>query len=252
MPTTFTSIDAVISRLEAIIELCKANDNPLGYFPALYHNVTVKVKEGIAAGFFEDGTRMEQLDIVFAQRYLDAYDAYQIESAITHSWGKAFILQTDYWPIVLQHLLMGINAHINLDLGIAAAEISRGGNIHDLKGDFDKINQILSGLVHSVQNNLSVIWHPLKMILRRTRKVDDLIVDFSMSVARDGAWKFATHLSSLPPADWPAQITARDQRVADKSHLILPTGRLLRLGFQLVRLGERGSVAKKIETLQKM
>lgn len=43
-----------------------------GYFAVLYRKVTAKVKEGIAAGFFDDPGPMERLDVLFADRYLDA------------------------------------------------------------------------------------------------------------------------------------------------------------------------------------
>ena len=42
---------------------------------------------------------------------------------------------------------MGMNAHINLDLGLAAAEISTPENIHSLATDFRRINQVLADLV---------------------------------------------------------------------------------------------------------
>ncbi|WP_408024472.1 DUF5995 family protein [Tenacibaculum sediminilitoris] len=34
--------------------------------------------------------------------------------------------------MVLQHLLIGMNAHINFDLVIVAAEVSKGQNIQNL------------------------------------------------------------------------------------------------------------------------
>jgi len=43
-----------------------------------------------------------------------------------------------------------MNAHINLDLGIAAVEISRNKNLDDLENVFNKINEIISLLVHEV------------------------------------------------------------------------------------------------------
>ncbi|MBL4643563.1 MAG: hypothetical protein JKY44_08235, partial [Flavobacteriaceae bacterium] len=141
------NIDAVIKILEDIIKQSKINNDPLGYFAALYKKVTLKVKEGIANNIFDDGPRMEKLDVIFASRYLDAYATYQKNEPVTESWEKAFKMSKKYWPIVLQHLLIGMNAHINLDLGIAAAEVMKGKNINDLKGDFDKINKILSSLV---------------------------------------------------------------------------------------------------------
>ena len=117
------SIEEVISELQKIISECETNNNPLGYFAALYQKVTIKVKDGIENHIFDDGLRMEKLDVVFAKRYIEAYYAWQKKDTVTKSWQKAFELSTDYWPVVLQHLLIGMNAHINLDLGIASAEI---------------------------------------------------------------------------------------------------------------------------------
>ena len=138
------SIDQVIALLDEIVSETEKSNNPLGYFAALYRNVTIKVKEGILNNFFDDGLRMEKLDVIFAKRYLDAYYSWQKNEPVTQSWQKAFELSTGFWPIVLQHLLIGINAHINLDLGIAAAEVSKNKNINDLENDFNKINEILS------------------------------------------------------------------------------------------------------------
>ncbi len=222
------TIDEVINELEEIISECEKSNNPLGYFAALYQKVTIKVKEGIESNFFDDGSRMEKLDVIFAKRYIDAYYAWQKGEAVTKSWQKAFEISNNYWPIVLQHLLIGMNAHINLDLGIAATEVSKNKNIDDLQDDFNRINDILSSLVNEVQNNLSEIWPTLKKILQKTNKADDFLVDFSMKLARDGAWKFAK-----------------------KTVLITNPGFVANLIFKIVRLGEKGTVSTRIKQLAK-
>lgn len=63
-PTTIRFIDEVISALDQIVAESEQNNDPAGYFAALYRKVTIKVKEGIASGYFDDGPRMEQLDVV--------------------------------------------------------------------------------------------------------------------------------------------------------------------------------------------
>jgi len=186
-PENIKTIDEVISALEIIIAESEQNNDIAGYFAVLYLKVTICVKEGIANGFFDNGSRMEELDVTFAKRYLIAFDAYRNNQPVTEVWKKAFDLSDQYWPIVLQHLLMGMNAHINLDLGLAAAEISKGKNLTELENDFNKINQILSSLVHEVEGNLSLVWPALKYILKWTGKIDDYLVDFSMKLARNGA-----------------------------------------------------------------
>ena len=135
------NIDDVIAVLQDIIDTSIQEKSPLGYFAALYQKVTIKVKEGIQNGVFEDGPRMEKLDIIFAKRYIDAYYDFSQNKTVTSSWLKAFMLSKKFWPIVLQHLLIGMNAHINLDLGIAAAQVSEGEPIEKLKNDFNKINE---------------------------------------------------------------------------------------------------------------
>lgn len=201
MAAPLKNIDQVITRLDEIIAENLASNNTLGYFPVLYRQVTVKVKEGIEADFFADGPRMERLDVVFARRYLDAYDAFKGGTPCTYAWLKAFGLADQYWPIVLQHLMAGINAHIALDLGIAASETQRGRPINELREDFVRINEILASLVAEVQENLVAIWPRLSWVLHKTGTIDDVIVDFGMELARDDAWRFAEQLHATPKAD---------------------------------------------------
>ena len=244
------SIDEVISILGNIIVESENNKNPLGYFAALYKKVTVKVKEGIETNFFDDGSRMEKLDVIFALRYIDAYYFYKEKDFVTNSWERAFNLSSDYWPIVLQHLLIGMNAHINLDLGIAASEVSRNQNINDLENDFNKINEILSTLVNEVEQDLAKIWPTLKIILKLTGKVDDFMVDFSMGLARDGAWKFAKSIANKLNVERDDLIKQRDHKVARKAMIITNPGIIIRTIFMIIRLGERGSISNRIVELK--
>lgn len=117
-----TTIDDVIQQLTAIVEWSKQNNARMGYFAALYRKVTIQVKKGIQENYFDNGPRMERLDVIFANRYIQACYQYQTGQTPTQSWVRAFNATQHWWPIVLQHLLLGMNAHINLDLGIAAAE----------------------------------------------------------------------------------------------------------------------------------
>lgn len=244
------TIDEVLAALDHIIQESKDDQSPLGYFAALYRKVTQKVKDGIAEGFFEDGPRMEKLDVIFASRYIDAYNEYQSGEKPTISWIKAFDLSKKYWPIVLQHLLIGMNAHINLDLGIAAAEVMKGKNIEDLKGDFDKINEVLASLVGDVEKDLSQIWPTLSKILKWTGKFDTFLINFSMELARDGAWNFAVKFANTPEDQKADLIKTRDQSVSDIGKLVINPGWIVSLVFKIIRLGEKGTVGDKIQDMQ--
>ncbi|MEM7573775.1 MAG: DUF5995 family protein [Bacteroidota bacterium] len=249
MSKSARSIDDVIRELEFIVQDCRDREDPSGYFAALYYRVTVRVKQGIEAGYFEDGPRMERLDVIFAQRYLEAYNAYQRQEKLRDSWKIAFTTADRYWPIVLQHLLLGINAHINLDLGIAAAQISRGTEINALKGDFDKINELLSAMVNEVEAELAAIWPTMGKLIKWLDGTENLIMDFSMQLARDGAWKFAGELSLLPIKLVPSKIAARDLKIQQLGQTIAVRKWYIRLLLNIIRLGERGSVRDKIDRL---
>lgn len=246
-----TTIDEVISFLDQIIQETKEIPSTMGYFAALYHKVTCKVKEGIETNFFDDNPRMEKLDVIFANRYLLAYSEFKSGAKPSESWQIAFEKADSYWLIVLQHLLLGMNAHINLDLGIAAAEVMKGKDINDLEDDFNKINVILSELVNDVQKELSLIWRTLAKIIKVTEKFDTILIDFSMKLARDGAWKYAKLLANSPETDWPQLIEERDAKVLKKANLVNDPGFLIRLLFKIIRIEETGNIRSRIEILEK-
>lgn len=245
-----TNIDDVISVLDEIILESTANNSTMGYFAVLYQKVTIKVKEEIAAGFFDDGPRMEKLDVLFAKRYIDAYYDRKNKNPVTQSWEVAFDKAENSNLLVVQHLLLGMNAHINLDLGIAAAQISGSNNIEDLETDFIRINKILASMVDEVQNGLSSIWPFLRKILRFLNKIDNYIIDWSMKIARKGAWKYALKMAEANTTNWSEEIAARDIKVAAKTKIITHPGKWIQFLFWIIRISERGSIADKIAKLK--
>ncbi len=244
-----SNIDEVIARLDEIVARSRSDSSRLGYFAALYRKVTVKVKDGIAAGFFEDGPRMERLDVIFANRYLAAYEQQRSGAAPSAAWAYAFEVADQRWPIVLQHLLLGMNAHINLDLGIAAAKTQPADRLGGLRGDFDKINEILAGLVGDVQNELARIWSVLRLMNRYLGSVETAIINFSMEKARDRAWSVAERVAPLDGARREAAIADLDREVALLGLVIRHPGIIGSSVMKTIRLGERGSVVRKIDIL---
>lgn len=243
------SIEQVIEKLEEIIEETKDQMSPLGYFPALYKKVTEQVRDGIRDKYFDDNDRMEELDVVFANRYLQAYDAYQSGASCSKSWELAFQATENRRLIVIQHLFLGMNAHINLDLGIAAAQVAPGDKLASIEGDFMKINEVLSSLVNGVQNELAQIWPLMKIIDRLGGKFDENLADFSMEIARDGAWKVATEAAELSANDLQQYIDRKDGKVREFGALIYNPGWILRKLIWVIRLMERGNVSGKIRIL---
>ncbi len=121
-----TTIKEVITALDQIIADSVDENNRAGYFASLYKKVTMAVAQKITEGYFDNNERMERLDVVFANFYLDAYDSYRQGKTCAASWQLAFDEKRNWPPMILQHLLAGMNAHISLDLGVATALASQG------------------------------------------------------------------------------------------------------------------------------
>jgi hypothetical protein len=98
-----TTIEHVIDDLTKIVARAQAERSRLGFFAALYHNITIRVRDGIANGRFEDGPRLERLDVIFASRYLHALTAYRAGQVHSQCWAVAFRLANTWPPLILQH-----------------------------------------------------------------------------------------------------------------------------------------------------
>ena len=243
------TIDEVISYLDEIIAKDTQRSSKLAYFAILYRKVTVAVKEAIEKKEFEDNARMEHLDVVFANRYLKAYSQFEAGESPSECWLVAFEAATWFWPIVLQHLLLGMNAHINLDLGIAAAETAPGNKIDSLKGDFYKINVILSNMVDGVQAGINKINPVVRFLDKIAGKLDERLVDFSIKIARDGAWEFAKEYAAADVKNQKALTAERDASIAWLGRDLRQPGVLLGSIVKFMRLFQWASVRKVIRVL---
>ena len=243
-----TTIQGVIASLDRIVEWSKQHNKRTGYFAALYRKVTIKVEQGIENNAFDDSDRMEKLDVIFANRYLDAFEAYYKGQPVTKVWKLAFTV-TDKWsPVVFQHLMIGMNAHINLDLAIAAAETVEPESLPTLKPDFEKINTLLASLVEEVQVELAQIWPAFKWIDRFARNADETFADKSMIFARDRAWSFANEYATS--IDKARTLEKMDSRIYLLGRVLVSLPIQFRLLLLAIRMMERGSVAEKIAILE--
>ena len=244
------SIDEVISRLDAIIERAIVERDRLGFFAVLYRTVTAAVRDGIAAGRFEDGPRMERLDIVFANRYLRAFDLHRRGLAPTASWRAAFAAGSSRRVVIMQHLLLGMNAHINLDLGIAAAEVCPGDSLVGLEHDFDEINTVLATLEADVEREVCELSPWIDRLDHIDPRAGRVIANFSIDRARACSWRTAQRLAALTGVAREAAIDEIDAEVALLAHLIeRPIGFMINLNLVLVRLRETWNARKVIEVL---
>lgn len=252
-PTDFIparTIDEVIAQLDAIIERAFVERDRLGFFAVLYRTVTAAVKEGIAAGRFEDGPRMERLDIVFANRYLHALHLHRSGLSPTSSWRAAFAAGSSKRVVIMQHLLLGMNAHINLDLGIAAAEVCPGNALAGLEHDFNEINKVLATLETEVERDVCSLSPWIDRLDHIDPRAGRVVANFSIDRARAHSWRSAQRLAALTGPDREAAIREIDEKVALLARLIeRPIGMMINFNLMLVRLRETWDARKVIHVL---
>ena len=244
------NINEVISVLDDIVKECLLQSNPLGLFAALYQKVTIQIKKGISADRFEDGSRMEKLDVVFANRYISAYRQYTSGKTPTLSWKTTFDASKRSDLMLLQHLFLGMNAHINLDLGIAAAQISSGDSIKLLEKDFIEVNKILFELIEEVQQDISNVSPFLGLIDLVAKKKDEQFAAFSMKAARKHAWTVAQRMALIKESGKDEIIESIDKYVVELNNLILKPGKLVSFIIWIICLVESKDVVKNIEVLR--
>ena len=245
------SIDEVVDALTVIIEQARGEHSRLGYFPALYRRVTRAVREGIAQGRFQDGARMERLDVVFANRYLAAYDGWRAGQAVSRCWALAFQASGRTDRTIIQHLLLGMNAHINLDLAVAAAEVAPGPAIATLQSDFQEINQILNEQVDGVQDAIASVSPLMWMLDTVGGRHEERMVEFSMAKARDAAWMQAKFFAGLGTGEKAAAIGAVDTGITVIGAGVLdPPEFLMRATIRMVVNSEAQDVVRIIDALQ--
>jgi hypothetical protein len=232
-----------------MVSWCRSSESRTGYFAALYTHVAVAVADSLERGAFSQPKSLRRLNDVFFDRYLKAFHARRVAAPTTGAWGVAFDAAERRGLCVVQHLLLGMNAHINLDLAIAVADAIPADDLPAFRADFDRMNDLLSSLVTTVTRDLAILWPLLGAINRLFRSEDDVIIDFSMRLAREQAWRGALRLSRQSGVYRDRAIRELDDEATALAGLLARPIWPGNLVASVIRLGERGSVAQILDDL---
>lgn len=246
-----TSIKQVLEQLDLIIEETILENNYLGVFAYVYRRTTAKIEEAIKDGRFEDNDRMEKMDVIFANLYIKAYYDYKLEKTICNAWKTSFELGNKKISLV-QHLMLGMNAHINYDLGQAAALCNQGDSISSLKNDFMEVNYVLAELTDVMQKKLGKVSPMMFLLDWIGHRSDERLTNFSMKKARDFAWRLAEDLAQSNEKEKEKRIKKADKNVTRLSNILArPPGISLKIMARILSFSEEKNVGKVIEILSR-
>jgi len=152
--TDLPAMDGLIEIMTARLAPLRQRRDPRRFFLATYLRTTKAVRAELSAGGFEDWAWVERWDVAFAQFYLDALEADLTHGPVPGPWAAAFASAgMSGRAVPLQHVLLGMNAHINYDLPQALLAVISDSEFDDAPlmarraADHRHIDQVLGTLV---------------------------------------------------------------------------------------------------------
>eukprot|EP01119_Soliformovum_irregulare_P002169 TRINITY_DN1233_c0_g1_i1.p1 TRINITY_DN1233_c0_g1~~TRINITY_DN1233_c0_g1_i1.p1 ORF type:complete len:280 (+),score=39.28 TRINITY_DN1233_c0_g1_i1:37-876(+) len=129
--------------------------DPRAVFAVAYLFMTANAKKLIQNLYFDDGNKMVDFISTFAGRYLDAYTAWENGqySNVSLPWAVYYNFLATKRDDVTQDITIGMNAHINYDLGIAAYQ--QGYALPQWRDDYYRVNDLMAQVDANVTNALA-------------------------------------------------------------------------------------------------
>jgi hypothetical protein len=234
-------IDETAAELRRI---ALASTDATGYFAALYSRVTSRIGAAIRAGTFADGPALDAFATRFATFYVDAF---REPSSRPRSWAAAWDVATDSRLLIVQHLLLGINAHVNHDLPLAVvAAADERGDLASIRPDFDAVNDVLAATYVDVVADLDRV---SRWVNRVARLGADRAFNFSLRRARAQAWSAATRIHPLDVAARQRAEAELDRVVPVLAYLITRPPPIVRPLLYLARRLEERDVGTVVTAL---
>ena len=215
-----------------------------GYFPALYSRVTERIGASIADGTFQDGPGLDRFATRFASHYVEAaHDHVPGPQCWQASWNVA----ADPRLLIVQHLLLGINAHVNYDLPRAVVEVAdERGDLLSIRHDFDAVNDVLAATYVDVVKDLNRV---SRWVNSAARLGGGHAFNFSLTLARARAWQAATAMYPLPVEGRRAYAEQLDRLVSVLAFQITRPNPILRPLVSLARRLEEHDATKVVTAL---
>jgi len=196
-----------------------AADDATGYFPAMYARVTQRIDQAAAEDRFGDSVGMVDFARSFAGWYLRPRSGVE---PIPGCWRAAWDVGADRRLLIVQHLLLGINAHVNHDLPQVVIEAAdRRGGLARIRADFDAVNDVLAGILPEVLHDLG---RASRWVNLAASAGGGRLFTFSLTAARDQAWRYATRARTLDAAGRSQEAASLDELVRVLAYLVTSPG----------------------------
>ena len=171
----------------------------IGVFLDVYRRVTQLVGQRVTDGTFRDSAFTEDLDVRFADLFLDVPEDLAAKRTVSKAWAPLVERRAVRGILPIQFALAGMNAHINHDLALAVVATCEARHVApddgSIRDDFEKVNAVLAEVVRPIRD--SFLDQAIVQYGAGAAPLADLVSNFSIDKARDAAWVSALTLWHL-------------------------------------------------------
>ncbi len=198
------SFDELTALMESMLAPLEEQRDPKRFFLATYLRTTYAVRDEVLRGHFADVDWVEHWDVAFADLYLQALAQWNDGEQPSSPWQVAFAATQGPRLPPLRHVLLGMNAHVNLDLPLSLLEVITDDEFADAalvarrNTDHTRIDAILASRVAAEDGRLKAVEEPGDRTL-----LDHLMTPFNrlgtkrfLAEARAKVWRNALLLSA--------------------------------------------------------
>ena len=197
--SAYATLDEVVAALAALEERFRSRGDRRAVFATLYGVVSAEMRDRVARRSFGDNEWVHRYAVTFANYYREALEAYDAGRTgdVAKAWRLCFDAATVRTGLVLQDLLLGVNAHVNNDLPLALQRVSIDPDRSSRRRDHDAVNDVLAAVTERATQRIAALYAPgLHSLDDCAGELDEMLSRFSLQTARDGAWESAIALTN--------------------------------------------------------
>jgi hypothetical protein len=195
----YLSLDEALRSLQAIEGVLRAEHDRRAVFATAYSVITDAIRERVRAGWFGDNAWAERYAVAFANLYREALAAYEAGATETlpKSWRFSFDTSRSGRGLLIQDLVLGVNAHVNHDLALALQLVGIDPDRQARYADHTLVNAVLAAATDRLQDQVCELYAPILGLLDLAGgRLDETLASFSVTKARESAWRIAVALAN--------------------------------------------------------
>ena len=196
---TYQTIDDAVNGLATLEGRYRALNDRRAIFLTLYGIVSTEMRARIRQQAFADNAWVGRYTVAFANLYREALEAYEARNSdrVPKAWRLCFDAAVAGNGLVLQDMLLGVNAHVNHDLPLALSSISIDPDRALRYRDHAAVNAVLAAVTERATQRLATLYAPgLTTLDDCAGALDEMASAFSLEVARESAWEGAVSLAN--------------------------------------------------------